>query len=169
MDVTLSTLEKLLDRDPTLAQRTSLKTFHITKLVSFCMKEANYFRFQELFYMQKKGAPMGSPLSPVLAEVFMEFLEDVAFSTADTSIIPTVFKRYVDDVFAVIKSGKEEIFLQHLNSVFPNHISFTIEKEENGRLPFLDALVIRDGRRLKTTVYRKPTHSNRYLHFSSHH
>ncbi|KFD54739.1 hypothetical protein M513_04439, partial [Trichuris suis] len=90
-------------------------------------------------------------------------------TTADTSITPTVFKRYVDDVFAVIKSGKEEIFLEHLNSIFPNHISFTIEKEENGRLPFLDALVIRDGRRLKTTVYRKPTHSNRYLHFSSHH
>ncbi|KFD48576.1 hypothetical protein M513_10510 [Trichuris suis] len=83
--------------------------------------------------MQKRGAPMGSPLSPVLAEVFMKFLEDVAFSTADTSIIPTVFKRYVDDVFAVIKSGKEEIFLEHLNSIFPNHISFTIEKEENGR------------------------------------
>ncbi|KFD62137.1 hypothetical protein M514_25739 [Trichuris suis] len=112
---------------------------------------------------------MGSPLSPVLAEVFMEFLEDVAFSTADTSITPTVFKRYVDDVFAVIKSGKEEIFLEHLNSIFPNHISFTTEKEENGRLPFLDALVISDGRRLKTTVYRKPTHSKRYLHFSSHH
>ncbi|KFD48111.1 hypothetical protein M513_11054 [Trichuris suis] len=99
----------------------------------------------------------------------MELLEDVAFSTADTSITLTVFKRHVDDVFAVIKSGKEEIFLEHLNSIFPNHISFTIEKEENGRLPFLDALVIRDGRRLKTTVYRKPTHSNRYLHFSSHH
>ncbi|KFD63300.1 hypothetical protein M514_24480 [Trichuris suis] len=92
MDVTLDTLEKLLDGDPTLAQRTSLKTFHINKLVSFCMKEANYFRFQELFYMQKRGAPMGSPLSPVLAEVFMEFLEDVAFSTGDTCIIPTVFK-----------------------------------------------------------------------------
>ncbi|KFD46728.1 hypothetical protein M513_12391 [Trichuris suis] len=91
----------------------------------------------------------------------MELLEDVAFSTADTSITLTVFKRHVDDVFAVIKSGKEEIFLEHLNSIFPNHISFTIEKEENGRLPFLDALVIRDGRRLKTTVYRKPTHSNR--------
>ncbi|KFD60687.1 hypothetical protein M514_10612, partial [Trichuris suis] len=145
-DVTLNTLEKLLDRDPTLAQRTSLKTFHITKLVSFCMKEANYFRFQELFYMQKRGAPMGSPLSPVLAEVFMEFLEDVAFSTADTSITPTVFKR-----------------------IFPNHISFTIEKEENGRLSFLDALVIRDECGLKTTVYRKPTHSNRYLHFSTSH
>ncbi|KFD47738.1 hypothetical protein M514_11416 [Trichuris suis] len=167
MDVTLNTLEKLLDGDPTLAQRTSLKTFHINRLVS-CMKEANYFRFQELFYMQKSGAPMGSPLSPVLAEAFMEFLEDVAISTADTSITPTVFKRYVD-VFAVIKSGKEEIFLEHLNSIFPNHISFTIEKEENGRLPFLGALVIRDGRRLKTTVCRKPTHSNRYLHFSSHH
>ncbi|KFD49721.1 hypothetical protein M513_09418 [Trichuris suis] len=59
MDAMLDALEKLLDMDSTLAQRTSLKTFHVNKLVSFCMKEANYFLFHELFYMQKGGAPMG--------------------------------------------------------------------------------------------------------------
>ncbi|KFD50276.1 hypothetical protein M514_08904 [Trichuris suis] len=74
MDVTLDALEKLLDVDSTLAQRTSLKTLHVNKLVSFCMKEANCFRFQEHFYTQKGGAPIGSPLSAILAEVFMEFL-----------------------------------------------------------------------------------------------
>ncbi|KFD50119.1 hypothetical protein M514_09079 [Trichuris suis] len=47
MDVALNALEKLLDVDPTLAQRTTLKTFHLNKLVSFCMKEANHFWFPE--------------------------------------------------------------------------------------------------------------------------
>ncbi|KFD54747.1 hypothetical protein M513_04447 [Trichuris suis] len=61
------------------------------------------------------------------------------------------------------------LLLEHLNSLFLNCISFTIEKETRCRLPFLDALVIRSKNRLKTTVYRKPTHSDRYLHFSSHH
>ncbi|KFD55539.1 hypothetical protein M513_03591 [Trichuris suis] len=112
---------------------------------------------------------MGSSLSPVLAEVFMEHLEEIAFSTANESIVPVLFKRYVDDVFAITKSGEDEAFLNHLNSLFPACISFTIEKEEDGRLPFLDALIIKEGDRLKTTVYRKPTHSDRYLHFSSHH
>ncbi|KFD62427.1 hypothetical protein M514_25435 [Trichuris suis] len=64
-------------------------------------------------------------------------------------------ERYADDIFVIIESGKEEAFLNYLNSLFPNTISFTIEKEMSGQL--------------KTTVYRKPTHSNRYLHFSSHH
>ncbi|KFD49617.1 hypothetical protein M513_09449 [Trichuris suis] len=44
MDIILNALENLLDKDSTLSQRTSLKAFHVKKLVSFCMKEANYFR-----------------------------------------------------------------------------------------------------------------------------
>ncbi|KFD46363.1 hypothetical protein M513_12779 [Trichuris suis] len=169
MDITLNALENLLDKDSTLSQRTSLKAFHVKKLVSFCMKEANYFRFGEQCFMQNSGAPMGSSLAAVLAEVFMEHLEERAFSTANESIVPVLFKRYVDDVFAITKSGEDEAFLNHLNSLFPACISFTIEKEEDGRLPFLDALIIKEGDRLKTTVYRKPTLSDRYLHFSSHH
>ncbi|KFD61049.1 hypothetical protein M514_08438 [Trichuris suis] len=44
-----------------------------------------------------------------------------------------------------------------------------MEKEVSGKLPFLDSLVIRMPERVKTNVYRKPTHSDRYIHFSSHH
>ncbi|KFD63319.1 hypothetical protein M514_07247 [Trichuris suis] len=111
---------------------------------------------------------MGSSLAPVLAEVFMEHLEQIAFSTANESIVPLIFKRYIDDIFAITKSGEDVAFLNHLNSLFPTCISFTIEKEENDRLRFLDALVISEGDRLKATVYRKSTHSDRCLRFSSH-
>ncbi|KFD66818.1 LOW QUALITY PROTEIN: hypothetical protein M514_20962 [Trichuris suis] len=80
-----------------------------------------------------------------------------------------LFKRYVDDIFAIVKKGHEEAFLYHLNGLFTEHVKFTIEKEHGGRLPFLDALVIKDGHRLKTTVYRKPTNTDRYLNYHSHH
>ncbi|KFD56349.1 hypothetical protein M514_02804 [Trichuris suis] len=73
VDIALNALETLLDVGPTLAQRTSLKTFHFNKLVSSCIKEVNYFPFQEEFFMQKSGPPTGSSLLPVLAEVFMNF------------------------------------------------------------------------------------------------
>ncbi|KFD68534.1 hypothetical protein M514_19360 [Trichuris suis] len=105
------------------------------------MLEGNFFHFQGRFYRQEGGAPMGSPLSPVLAEVFMEHLEGKAFSEGDKNIIPRFFKRYVDDIFVIIESGKEEAFLNYLNSLFPNTISFTIEKEMSGKLPFLDSLI----------------------------
>ena len=36
-------------------------------------------------------------------------------------------------------------------------------------MPFLDLNVERNGTKIKTTVYRKPTHSDRYLNFDSHH
>ena len=44
---------------------------------------------------------------------------------------------------------------------------FTREVEENGKLPFLDCLVSRDDNSLRTTVYRKPTRTDRLLDESS--
>uniref|UniRef100_A0A5S6QF06 Reverse transcriptase domain-containing protein n=1 Tax=Trichuris muris TaxID=70415 RepID=A0A5S6QF06_TRIMR len=112
---------------------------------------------------------MGNSLSPVIAEVFMENLEEIAFAGVDITIKPRFFKRYVDDIFVVITNGKEDQFLEYLNSLFPEQISFTMEKESNRTLPFLDALVIRHDELVQTTVYRKATQSERYLDFSSHH
>ena len=58
-------------------------------------------------------------------------------------------------------------FLQHLNRLH-NRIFFTMEKEDDHKLHFLDE---RTNNRLKTDVYRKPTYtwSNHYLHYRSNH
>jgi hypothetical protein len=59
--------------------------------------------------------------------------------------------------------------LKHLNDVCPT-IKFTMEPEKDGSLPFLDAkLAQREDGTLDATVFRKPTHTDRYLHFNSHH
>ncbi|KFD60645.1 hypothetical protein M514_08580 [Trichuris suis] len=106
---------------------------------------------------------MGSPLSPVLAEVFMEHLEERAFERTDSPVAPILFERYVEDIFAIVKKGQEDTLLEYLNTIFPGQIAFMIEKEVNNELPFLDVLVRRKGTGLRTTVYRKPTHSDRSL------
>ena len=59
-------------------------------------------------------------------------------------------------------------FHQHINSVC-HHIQFSMEEEQNLSLPFLDVLVIRHDKTLRSQVYCKPTHTDRYLHFDSHH
>ena len=74
--------------------------------------------------------------------------------------------RYVDDTFtAVLKDGIDD-FQEHLNRQNAD-IQFTKEIEENGKIPFLDYLVTRENNRLRTTIYRKPTHTDRLLDQSS--
>ena len=58
--------------------------------------------------------------------------------------------------------------LEHLNTQNAA-ITFTMEVEKDGKLPFLDGEIGRENARLNLSVYRKPTQSGRYLNFNSHH
>ena len=82
---------------------------------------------------------------------------------------PRLWKWYVDDTCCILKKGVAQGLLDHLNSIRPT-IKFTIELEKDGTLPFLDVLLQReeDGN-LDIMVYRKPTHTDQYLRFQSHH
>ena len=76
----------------------------------------------------------------------------------------------MDDTFVIHKEVNKQGFLQHINSVDPA-IRFTVEdNKEDGSIPFLDTIVKpeADGS-LSITVYRKPTHTDQYLQWDSHH
>ena len=110
---------------------------------------------------------MGSPISPLVANLFMEEFEVQAISTS--TVPPTLWKRFVDDTYTIIKNNRDS-FLQHLNSINPK-IQFTCEEtREDGSMPFLDILVTpeEDGS-LKTSVFGKTTHTDLYLQRDSHH
>ena len=60
-------------------------------------------------------------------------------------------------------------FFECINSQNP-HIKFICEPEVNGQLAFLDTKITRkESGSLDVTIYRKPTHTDQYLHFDSHH
>ena len=111
---------------------------------------------------------MGSPLSPIVANLFMENLVEEAIRSAPLQ--PKLWCQYIDDTFVIWPHGQEELhrFHQHLNNLHPN-IPFTMEEEKECTLPFLDILITRRSNSLSTSVYRKPTHTERYIPFSSHH
>ena len=111
---------------------------------------------------------MGSPVSPVLVNLYMELFEDRALSTAVNP--PDGGKRFVDDTFVILKQDKKEEFLQHINSVDPAIQFTTEEQKQDGSMPFLNILVTpqEDGT-LTTRVYRKTTHTDQYLQLDSHH
>ncbi|CAH8627121.1 unnamed protein product [Dicrocoelium dendriticum] len=118
-------------------------------------------------YTQEQGLAMGSPISPVLANMYMEEFEKKALPNFRGAL--KVWWRYVDDTFAIIKRDKKEEFLNYLNSI-DNAIKFTMELEsQSGTLPFLDCLVHRKEGTLKTTMYRKPMDTDGVLSYSSSH
>ena len=163
----LEVIEKLLKEDPDLQSRTSVSTKHIMDLLEFCLR-STYFTYGGKFYEQVEGAAMGSPIRPIVANLYMESFAMRALQSSPNP--PSVWKRFVDDTFVIMKKAHKEEFLTHLNSV-DNNIQFTTEESRpDGSLPFLDILITpdKDGR-LDTTVYRKPTHMDQYLQWDSHH
>ena len=62
-----------------------------------------YFSFRGNIYRQKFGAAMGSPVSAIVANLYMEWLEQQAIATAPLDCAPKYWRRYVDDVLEVIK------------------------------------------------------------------
>ena len=154
-------IKKLLEEDQTLRQRTSMAVNHIVSLLEFCLR-STYFTFKGRYYEQTEGAAMGSPISPIVANLFMEDLETRAIQSAQNP--PSFWRRFVDDTLTIMQSSQIDNFLQHLNSL-DQHIQFTKEEARpDGSMPFLDVLITsREDDSLETTVYRKPTHTDLYL------
>ena len=112
---------------------------------------------------------MGSPVSPIVGQPLHGVLGTKS-SKYCPHTPPRFWCRYVDDTFVIHKEVYKQGLLQHINSVDPA-IKFTVEdNKENGSIPFLDTIVKpeADGT-LFITVYRKPTHTDQYLQWDSHH
>ena len=126
---------------------------------------------------------MGSSVSPIVCNLYMEDFEQKALATSQYS--PEWWRRYVDDTHTVLKKAHSQQFTDHLNSI-DDDIKWTTEGEEikettlEGEgtptvtkercLAFLDTVtVVDDERNIKTRVYRKNTHTDQYLNFMSNH
>ncbi|KAI8496755.1 hypothetical protein Bbelb_254100 [Branchiostoma belcheri] len=94
--------QKLLD-DTELKKMTNLEVDDIIELLTFIVT-TTYFSFRGEVYQQKFGTAMGSPVSTVLANLFMEWLEQQAMASAPVNCKPKMWKRYVDDKLGVIRA-----------------------------------------------------------------
>ncbi|XP_072016528.1 uncharacterized protein [Amphiura filiformis] len=77
VDESLVIVKDLLTADTTLESRTDLSPQQVTDLLSTCLK-TTYFVYNDKFYVQREGAAMGSPVSPIIANLFMENFEEKA-------------------------------------------------------------------------------------------
>ena len=125
----------------------------IVTFLEFCLKNT-YFLFQGKFYEQVQGAAMASPISPLIANLFMEEFEVKALSSCPH--LPTLWLRFVDDTFVITKAEHSKPLLQCINNQDP-HIELTVEEpSQQGTLPVLDILVTIESNNIFTiSVYRK--------------
>ena len=143
---------------------TNLQPTQLRELLQIAVKN-QLFQFDGNLYEQVDGVAMGSPLGPLMANTFMTSTEA---KLKENGKIPEFYKRYVDDTFAVVSGiAAAETLFEALNNAHPL-MSFTMEIEMGGKLPFLGMTIIREENTINTEVYRKPTNTGLLLHYQSH-
>ena len=103
--------------DNLLYERTNLAASDVIKCVELCL-HSTVSSFNYTLYWQIFGAPMGSCISPVVANIFMEYIERQAFTTFREP--PRIWLSYADDVFCAIKSSVIDDFHHHVNFISAN-------------------------------------------------
>ena len=86
--------------------------------------EDNIFVFEDKFYHEIDGAPIGRCVSPSLADLFWSCYEEKWLDDNPKEFKPVLYRRYVVDCFLLFKSeSKAAPFLQYLNS---QHLSIKL-------------------------------------------
>ncbi|XP_049831381.1 uncharacterized protein LOC126272518 [Schistocerca gregaria] len=131
----------------------------------------NYFSFNNKIYRQKDGLAMGSSLAGMLADIYINHLEQTFFeanSHINSKII--YYKRYVDDTIILFDGTNEEIdtLATKMSSMHKN-IKFTVEHETNSSINFLDVKITNKNHKHQFEIYRKPTSTDVCINSSSCH
>ena len=110
---------------------------------------------------------MSSPLAPVLANIFMSFHESKWLNEYNLNKAK-FYLRYVNDILAAFDNEKDSLkFLNFLNNRHPN-IKFTIEKQNNHSIAFLDVFISDiNNQNLTLQTYRKSTYAGLLLNFKN--
>ena len=106
--------------------------------------------------------------SPTVVNLSMKQFETMATNTATQPL--NLWLRHVDNTFDIQRAEHKNQFLQHIKSIHPD-IQFTHESPSTDiSIPFLYTLVsLEPDNTILTSVYKKPTYTDQYLHWNSHH
>ncbi|XP_055591284.1 uncharacterized protein LOC129743324 [Uranotaenia lowii] len=148
-----------------VAEHTDIEKESFIEMLKIVL-ESNFFQLNGKIFAQKFGVPMGSPLSPVIASIALERIENAALDTLlEQGIAPVLYKRYVDDCLVCAKVNEQQPIMEVFNSMH-QRLKFTIEHETDGRIKFLDMIVRREQQSFTTEWFPKDE-KGRYLDFGS--
>uniref|UniRef100_A0A1B0CHE8 Reverse transcriptase domain-containing protein n=1 Tax=Lutzomyia longipalpis TaxID=7200 RepID=A0A1B0CHE8_LUTLO len=118
-------------------------------------------------YSQLEGVAMGSPISPIVADIVMQKALQQILTTGERPLRIDFIRKYVDDLLLAVHKDDVCRILEIFNA-FHTRIQFTMEIEEQGTLAYLDLRIHRmEGGQMYTTWYSKPCASHRMLNYTN--
>lgn len=150
----------------TIKTHTTFNKKQFLELIEFIL-DTTYFKYNNVFYKQILGTPMGATVSPIISQYVMDDLLEAVVPKLNFQ--PPFLKKYVDDLILSIPTDEKDSVLRVFNK-YNKHIQFTIEEETNNSVPFLDTKLIRNNdNQVVLDWYVKPTFSGRYINYKSFH
>lgn len=149
-----------------ISEYTNLNLNNFLEILRFIF-ETTYCKFNNNYFKQILGTPMGATLSPIISQFIMDDLLEECIPIL--SFKPPFLKKFVDDIITSIPNECKNEILQVFNT-YNEHIQFTIEHETERSVPFLDTKLIRsENNQIILDWYIKPTNSGRYINYFSNH
>jgi hypothetical protein len=132
--------------------------------------DQDFLKFNNKIYQQKEGLPMGAPLSPILSEIYIQNIEQNIIINILQNYKILGYYRYVNDILLVFNQQITNInnTLKQFNEINPK-LQFTIEKEKDNVINFLDITITRNPNNVQHGIYRKPTTTDNIIHNTSCH
>uniref|UniRef100_A0A1B0CGI0 Reverse transcriptase domain-containing protein n=1 Tax=Lutzomyia longipalpis TaxID=7200 RepID=A0A1B0CGI0_LUTLO len=159
-------LEEVERRFHEIEGHTKIEKKDFMRMLDLCLT-TGYFSYNDEIYLQLDGVAMGSPISPIIADVVMQRLLDMTLGMSSLRIC--CVRKYVDDLLVAVHRDDVDAMLDLVNS-FHDNLKFTLELEVEGKLAYLDMWLHRnEDNTLCTSWYSKPCASNRILNFNSGH
>ena len=159
-------IESITNKWEKISQHTHLPLESFIQAIQFIF-DSTYFTFNKTIYKQIFGTPMGSPLSPIIADIVMQELESRAIEEIPYNI--PIYYRYVDDIILAAPTNSFDEILAKFNSKH-DRLKFTIELSQNNKINFLNVtLSVEEKGRMSYNIHYKPTFSGRFINYYSHH
>ena len=130
----------------------------------------NYFQYNNQWFQPEKGIAMGSPVSSKIAEIYLQYIEQIYIKHWLESKEITYYRRYIDDILIIynINNINEQKISHYINNIDKN-LQFKSTNEENNTISYLDLLIYRNNNNLDLSIYRKPTSTDTCIHYLSNH
>ena len=130
----------------------------------------NYLKFNDKYYKPNKGVAMGSPISSLISEIFLQYHENILLKNILDAKHIKYYNRYVDDILIIYDNTvtNADQILTYMNNI-NNNLQFKLTIEEQKTISFLDLLITRNQNNLTIYIYRKPTTTDTTIHYNSNH